>query len=100
MLHNHFEYLFTELEPREIADEMFKAGHFSTSDHDNVTDLPNRHKRLKSVLAILGRKHLHAHFLDLLESLEYTSVLETLRTERQFIPEPCKLSKIQLHVAF
>lgn len=92
LLQDHFEYLFTELEPREIADGMFQAGYFSPSDHDNVTDLPNRHKRLKSALAILDRKHLHAPFLDLLESLKYISVLKTLLTERQFISETCKLS--------
>lgn len=92
MLQDNFGFLFTELEPREIADEMFQAGHFSTSDHDNVTDLPTRHKRLKSVLKILERKHLHAAFLELLESLQHTLVIETLQNERQFSPEPCKFT--------
>lgn len=90
LLQNQFGYLFTELDPREIADEMFQAGHFSTSDHDYLADLPNRHKRLKSVLKILKIKHLHAPFLDVLESLHYASVIAILQTERQFIPKPCK----------
>ncbi|XP_065942164.1 uncharacterized protein [Magallana gigas] len=88
LLQHHFGYLFTELEPREIADEMFQAGHFSTSDHDYLADLPNRHKRLKSVLKFLERKHLHAPFLDVLKSLHHASVIATLQTERQFIPKP------------
>lgn len=70
---------------------MFQAGHFSTSDHDYLADLPNRHKRLKSVLKFLERKHLHAPFLDVLKSLHHASVIATLQTERQFIPKPCKL---------
>lgn len=73
---------------------MFQAGHFSTSDHDYVTDLPNRDKRWKSILKILERKHLHAPFLDLLWSLHHTSVLATLQTERQFVPKQCKLTHL------
>lgn len=69
---------------------MFQAGLFSISDHDDVTDLPNRHKRLKRVLEIIETKHSHAPFTELLESLHHTSALETLQTERQFISESCK----------
>lgn len=92
MLENHFELLSYELEPREIADEMFKAGHFSPSDHDSVTDLKNRNGRLKTLLKVLERKKLYAPFLDVLESLGHTVVLETLNTEGHFQYEVCKLS--------
>lgn len=90
LLQKHFGFLYTVLEPREIADEMFQAGHFSTNDHDDVTDLPNRYKRLKRFLEILERKHLYAAFLEILESSQHTLVLETLRTEQPFRQEPCK----------
>lgn len=90
LLKNHFGYLFIELEPRRIADEMFQAGLFSISDHDDVTYLPNKHKRLKRVLEILEKKHSHAPFTELLESLQHTPVLETLQRERQLISETCK----------
>lgn len=96
LLQKHFGYLYTELEPREIADEMFQAGHFTVFDHDNVTDLPNRYKRLKFFLKILKTKHLYADFLEILESMNHTSVLETLRTEQPLWHEPCKFTQFSI----
>lgn len=84
--------LYYELEPREIADEMLTTGHFSPNDHDSVTDLKNRNKRLHSLLNILERKQLYAPFLVLLETLGHTVVLETLKTKSQFNHKPCKSS--------
>lgn len=82
--------LYYELETRKIADEMLTKGHFSPNDHDSVTDLKNRNKRLHSLLNILERKQLYAPFLVVLESLGHTAVLETLETKRYFNHEPCK----------
>lgn len=92
LLLGHFQVLFYELEPREIADKMLTTGHFSPNDHDSVTDLKNRTMRLQSLLNILERKQLYAPFLVVLESLGHTVVLETLKTERHFNHEPCKFS--------
>lgn len=69
---------------------MFQAGLFSTTDHDDVSDLIKKPKRLQSLLEILERKHLHAHFLNVLETLQYTAVLETLQTDKQLELKPCK----------
>lgn len=91
MLNEHFEFLFTWLEPREIADEMFQAGLFSTEDHDYVTENPKRRKRLLNLFEILEDKRMHARFLVLLEKMQHTQVLETLKTNRQLREEPCKL---------
>lgn len=90
LLLDHFQVLYYELEPREIADEMLTTGHFSPNDHDSVTDLKNRNKRLHSLLNILERKQLYAPFLVLLETLGHTVVLETLKTESHFNHKPCK----------
>lgn len=92
LLQDHFQVLYYELEPREIADEMLTTGHFSPNDHDSVTDLKNRNKRLHSLLNILERKQLYAPFLVLLETLGHTVVLETLKTESHFNHKPCKSS--------
>lgn len=92
LLQNHFKLLHVldKLEPHEIADHMFQAGHFSTSDHDDVTELPTKCKRLKSFLEILNRKNLYASCMDVLKSCQYTSMMET---NRQYELEPCKLKK-------
>lgn len=90
MLQNHLDFLYTELEPREIADEMFQASLFTPADHDYITDNPKRRKRLRNLLEILKRKRMHARFLVLLKEMQHTIVLETLRTNRQFRHDPCK----------
>lgn len=92
LLQDHFQVLYYELEPREIADEMLTTGHFSPNDHDSVTDLKNRNNRLKSLLNILERKQLYAPFLDVLESLGHTLVLDTLETESHFNHKQSKFS--------
>lgn len=91
MLQNHLDVLYTELEPREIADEMFQASLFTPDDHDYITDNPKRRKRLRNLLEILEMKGMHAQFLVLLNKMGHTLVLETLKTNWQFRYDTCKL---------
>lgn len=90
MLEKHFALFYMELEPWDIADKMFQAGHISVSEHDDVTDYSQKHKRLRGLLDILKRKCLHAPFLSLLQSKQYTHLLETLKNERKLSYKPCK----------
>lgn len=90
MLEKHFALFYMELEPWDIADKMFQAGHISVNEHDDVTDYSQKHKRLRGLLDILKRKCLHAPFLSLLQSKQYTHLLETLKNERKLSYKPCK----------
>lgn len=83
LLRKHFHLLNNVLEPRDIADEMFQAGQISLNDHDDITDDLKRYNRMRNLLDVLKRKQLNAPFLCLLESLNYTSLLESLSTDRQ-----------------
>lgn len=83
LLKKHLHLLYTVLEPRAIADEMFQAGQISCNDHDNISDDPTKYKRMRNLLDVLKRKKLYAPFLCLLESLHYASLLETLSNDRQ-----------------
>lgn len=83
LLRKHFYLLYTVLEPRAIADEMFQAGQISCNDHDGIADDRRKYKRMRNLLDVLKRKDLYSPFLCLLESLNYTSLLETLRSDRQ-----------------
>lgn len=74
LLQKHSAFLYTELEPREIADEMFQAGHITVSEHDDVTDCTKKCKRLKYLLDILKEKELYGPFVYTLQSLKYTTV--------------------------
>lgn len=62
LLQKHSAFLYTELEPREIADEMFQAGHITVSEHDDVTECPRKWKRLKCLLNILKKKQVVCTF--------------------------------------
>ncbi|XP_065935063.1 uncharacterized protein [Magallana gigas] len=83
LLRKHFHLLNNVLEPRDIADEMFQAGQISVNDHDDITDDLKKYNRMENLLDVLKRKQLNAPFLCLLESLNYTSLLESLSTDRQ-----------------
>lgn len=96
LLQNHFGCLYTGLEPREIAKEMFKTGHFSNTDYNDVTALPNKYKQLEHFLEILERKHLHVPFYDTLESGQHKLLLEALRTDQPLGHEPCKLTQFSI----
>lgn len=90
LLKKHFHMLYTELEPRVIADEMFQAGQISVNDHDDIVDDLKKYNRLMNLLDVLKRKQLYATFLYLLDSLNYTSLLESLSIDRQPIHYSCR----------
>lgn len=90
LLQRHFACLYMELEPREIMDEMFQAGHLTVFEHDNVTEFNQRHKRLSCLLVILRKKNLYAQLVCTLQSLGYMSVLDTLQKDRKLKNKPCE----------
>ena len=92
LLKRHFGSLFLLLEPLDIADQMFQAGHISYDEHDSVTSSNRRYERLEGLLAILsGKAELYPHFVNVVQALGYFSqLLDTLKNERPFKPEPCK----------
>ena len=90
LLQKHFTFLYQELEPRDIADQMFQACHISVSDHDAMTDDSKKFKRLKELLDILRRRNLYIPFLYVLHSLRYFTVLDTLQRDRKLKVKPCK----------
>lgn len=90
LLQNQFTFLYMELEPREIADRMFQAGVISISEHDDITDVNQKYKRLRELLETLERKNLYEPFWYTLQSLKYTAVLDTLQTERTLKNKLCK----------
>lgn len=91
LLQRHFSILYTALEPRNIADFMFQEGHISVDEHDMMTIPPKKHKRLKNLLDVLKkRKTLYVSFLYTLKFLKFTSVLETLETDKKPENIPCK----------
>lgn len=69
---------------------MFQAGQISVNDHDDITDDLKRYNRMRNLLDVLKRKQLNAPFLCLLDSLNYTSLLESLSTDRQPIQYLCR----------
>lgn len=90
LLQKHFAFLFMDLEPREIADEMFQNGDFSISEHDDVTTSNLKHKRLSWLLTILKRNQNYVPFLCTLKSLKKLSVLDTLENDREPEKTLCK----------
>lgn len=90
LLQKHFEILYTDLEPREIADELFQEGLISVSDHDIVSDSPKKYNRLRSLLKILEMKQLHGPFLFTLDCSQCDLIMKTLKTDIQFRIIPCK----------
>lgn len=92
LLQKHFGILYTELEPRKIADLMFQDGHITIKEHNDLTACEKKHKRLKYLLSVLKTKQLYAPFLCILKFLEYKLVLETLETDKKLENPPCKLT--------
>lgn len=90
MLNNYFDLLYTVLEPRDIANVMLQAGQISVHDHDDITNNRKKYKRLRILLYVLNKKQLYTSFACLLESLQYTSLLETLTTDAPYINIVCK----------
>ena len=91
LLKRHFGSLFLLLEPLDIADVMFQAGHISLNEHDSVTNSNRRYERLEGLLAILsGKTELYPHFVNVVQALGYFSVLDTLKNGVPFKMETCK----------
>lgn len=91
LLQKNIFFLYTELEPREIADLMFQSGYISCNDHDSITDNQQKYVRFMSLLDILKEKQLYAQFVNTLQaSMKYGSVLETLQEDRKPNITPCK----------
>lgn len=91
LLQKHSAFLYLELEPRKIADKMFQEGHLTLIEHGDITELRQKYKRLRVLLDILKKKnYLYEHFWCTLQPLKYTSVLETLQTDKVFKNELCK----------
>lgn len=59
LLQKHIYVLYTELEPREIADLMFQSRYISCNDHDSITDSQQKHVRFRNLLDILKEKQLY-----------------------------------------
>ncbi|XP_062571659.1 uncharacterized protein LOC134233692 [Saccostrea cucullata] len=88
LLQKHISCLHTQLEPREIADEMFQSGDITDKDHDTVTDPNRKYKRVTELLQILKNKKLYSHFVFILQSLKYLQVLDTLEKDRKMTKKP------------
>lgn len=52
VLQKHKYFLYTELEPREIADLMFQSAYISCNDHDSITEGQQKYGRFMSLLNI------------------------------------------------
>lgn len=84
LLQKHIYFLYTELEPREIADLMFQSGYISCNDHGSITDSQQKYVRFKSLLDILEEKALYSQFVNTLQAcMKYRSVLQTLQEDRK-----------------
>lgn len=91
VLQKHNYFLYTELEPREIADLMFQSAYISCNDHDSITEGQQKYVRFMSLLNILKEKHLYSKFVSTLQtSMKYISVLETLKEDRHPTITLCK----------
>ena len=78
------------MEPVNIADEMFQAGHITVFEHEVVTCSSKRYKRLEELLAVLREKSLYTDFVGILQSLDYSEVLHTLKMHKPYTLITCK----------
>lgn len=90
LLQKRFVFLYMEVEPRDIADEMFQEEDISISDHDSVTDYDMKYKRLRNLLKILKEREKYASFTSILNSRKYMSILKTLQEDKPLMRSPCK----------
>lgn len=91
VLQKHKYFLYTELEPREIADLMFQSAYISCNNHDSITEGQQKYVRFISLLDILKENKLYSEFVNTLQtSMKYISVLETLREDRNPTIPLCK----------
>lgn len=90
MLNKHFDLLYTVLEPRDIVDAMFQKGQMHPNYHEEITQNRQKYKRLEILLKFVEKNKLYTSFACILESLQYTSLLETLNTGAPYINILCK----------
>lgn len=91
VLQKHKYFLYTELEPREVADLMFQSGDISLNDHDSITEGQQKYERFMSLLDILKENKLYSEFVNTLQtSMKYISVLEKLQEDRNPTITLCK----------
>ncbi|XP_062578629.1 uncharacterized protein LOC134240555, partial [Saccostrea cucullata] len=88
LLQKHISCLHTQLEPREIADEMFQSGDITDKDHDTVTDPDRKYTRVTELLQILKKRNLYSNFVYVLQSLKYFQVLEILEKDIKMTKKP------------
>lgn len=79
LLQKHMPFLYYVLEPREVADEMFQAGHFSIREHDFITESTKKLKRLQTLLCIVEKRNLYCPLLYALQSLSNGVNLDMLK---------------------
>lgn len=85
------------MEPAEIADEMFQAGHMSDNEHDVVTCSIRRYERLENLLILFSKNEkLYVHLKEVLQSSGYSAILHTLQMNQPFHLETCKLFNSRL----
>lgn len=89
LLQEHFKLLYMELEPRDIADELFKEDYISFIDHDDVTFSRKKHDRLDQLLNVLEKEKLYSVFSKTLLT-NYSSVLYTMDPDIHLPRFPCK----------
>lgn len=89
MLQRYFKYLYMEIEPRDIADELFQKQFLSIDDHDDVTYSHKKRKRLKRLLDILNEKQLYTTLWYTLKA-KYSLVWNTLKSDNHQPLIPCK----------
>lgn len=91
ILRKHFVSLYIQLEPLDVADEMFQEGLLSGVEHDDVAEESTRIKRLEMLLNILKEKKNGCSFLKYaLKSLGYERLLRSLEEDSPLTVETCK----------
>lgn len=92
LLQKHFLSIYIESEPCVVAEKMFKDGHITSADNDNVKVEAKKHKRLEKLMEILKQNKLHAQFLCTLECLQHASLLKIITTDIHWEKRQCKLT--------
>lgn len=89
-LRKRFFSLFVYLEPREIADEMFRRGYISNAEHTDVSEIKTKYKRLEELLRILQQNNSYGVFINVLQFLGYSTLLKDLERDEPLNSEQCK----------
>lgn len=89
LLQMHLKLLYMELEPRDVADELFRKEYISVNDHDHVTFSRKKHNRLERLLYVLKKKELYSVFSHTLQ-YNYSSVWYTMDPVIQLPRISCK----------